>query len=106
MSKLKYRMEFEDICRHSDLGELINRPISISGGLLHRMYSVETTKGRYAVKLLNPSIMIRHTAMQNYINSEKIAQLVFKKTPALPAEKKMGTSYKMLMVNFIWFSIG
>lgn len=90
MSKLKYRMEFEDICRHSDLGELINRPISISGGLLHRMYSVETTKGRYAVKLLNPSIMIRHTAMQNYINSEKIAQLVFKKTPALPAEKKDG----------------
>lgn len=90
MSDVKYKIEFEDICRHSGLGELMNSPTPISGGLLHRMYAVETTTGKYAVKLLNPNIMIRQTAMQNYINSEKISSLVSKEIPALPAEKKDG----------------
>ncbi|WP_416144579.1 phosphotransferase [Planococcus koreensis] len=90
MSDVKYKIEFEDICRHSGLGELMNFPRSISGGLLHRMYAFETTTGKYAVKLLNPNIMIRETAMQNYINSEKISSMVSKEIPALPAEKKDG----------------
>lgn len=106
MSDVKYKMEFEDICRHSDLGDLVSSPTSISGGLLHRMYAVETTTGKYAVKLLNPSIMIRHTAMKNYINSEKIAHLVSKKIPALPSEKKNETIIQNVNGQFISFSNG
>jgi Ser/Thr protein kinase RdoA (MazF antagonist) len=90
MGDIKYKMDFEDLCQTSLLGELVNRPKSISGGLLHRMYAIETTKGKYAVKLLNPNIMIRPTAMQNYINSEKISNFVSNKIPALPAKKING----------------
>lgn len=90
MKDQKYKADFEEICRHWGLGELVKQPMPISGGLMHRMYMVETTGGKYAVKLLNPSIMERETAMQNYINSEKIAHLISKEISALPAEKKEG----------------
>ncbi|WP_335872658.1 hypothetical protein [Bacillus sp. 2205SS5-2] len=87
-------MDFEDLCQTSLLGKLVNDPKSISGGLLHRMYAIETTEGKYAVKLLNPQIMIRPTALKNYINSEKISNFVSNNVPALPAEKFMVTSFK------------
>ena len=34
------------------------------------MYAIETAQGKYAIKALNPQIMLRPLAMQNYINSE------------------------------------
>ncbi|EAD3615109.1 TPA_asm: phosphotransferase [Listeria monocytogenes] len=100
MNDAKYKMEFRSLCRYSALGELVNQPKSISGGLLHRMYSVETTTGKYAVKLLNPNIMIRQAAMQNYINSEKISSFVSKRIPALPAEKKNGNIVQQVNGQF------
>ncbi|MEI4802953.1 phosphotransferase [Bacillus sp. FJAT-51639] len=90
MGDLQYKSEFKDLCQTSQLGELLNAPESISGGLLHRMYAVETTKGKYAVKLLNPQIMLRPTAMRNYINSEKIANFLSNNIPTLPAKKLNG----------------
>ena len=42
------------ICRQLELGTLTAPPGPLSGGFLHKMYSLFTTKGRYAVKLLNP----------------------------------------------------
>jgi hypothetical protein len=45
-------------------------PISVTGGLLHRMYALQTTSGRYAIKALNPEIMYRPTALQNRILRE------------------------------------
>jgi len=70
---------------------MIGVPEEISGGLLHRMYAVETTQGKYAIKALNPQIMVRPEAMQNYINSERIANIALNNTPALPAKKFNGT---------------
>ncbi|MED1559036.1 phosphotransferase [Bacillus paramycoides] len=96
MEGIKYHLEFESICKNSFLGEMLNVPKSICGGLLHRMYAIETTKGKYALKLLNPQIMLRPTAIQNYINSEKIANLVSKRVPALPAKIIKGNSLQKI----------
>ena len=56
------------------LGNVVKDPVSVSGGLLHRMYHVTTSEGEYAVKVLNPNIMQRPHALQNTIYSEKIAK--------------------------------
>ena len=63
-----------NLCGKYELGELQDSPLSVEGGLLHRMFHVITSKGNYAIKLLNPDIMRRPTAMQNMINSERIAE--------------------------------
>ncbi|HDX9578466.1 TPA: phosphotransferase [Bacillus pseudomycoides] len=86
MTDLQYKLEFKDLCQTSQLGELLHAPESIFGGLLHRMYAVETTTGKYAIKLLNPQIMLRPTAIRNYINSEKVANFLFNSIPTLPAK--------------------
>lgn len=67
MDSIKENLEFESLCQKLFLGELVNVPTPLSGGLLHRIYAIRTTKGKYAIKLLNPQIMIRSTAIQNYI---------------------------------------
>lgn len=85
MGNLKYNLNFEKLCKVMQLGELVREPEAISGGLLHRMFSVETTKGKYAVKALNPQIMLRPTAMKNIINSERIANLASSQISVLPA---------------------
>lgn len=86
---------FKDLCRASRLGELRSRPTAVSGGLLHEMYQIETNSGKYAIKLLNPQIMNRPEALQNFINSERIANLAMKKIPALAAHIVDGESIQM-----------
>ncbi|WP_400247478.1 phosphotransferase [Niallia sp. JL1B1071] len=83
---------FKKICNESNLGEIVGVPFSISGGLLHKMYAIETDKGKFAIKRLNPQIMKRPNAWKNYINSERIANLVSKKVPATPAKIINGDS--------------
>ncbi|GAA0418893.1 hypothetical protein GCM10008934_07120 [Virgibacillus salarius] len=73
------------ICNNANLGEIVSPPEPISGGLLHKMYQIKTTNGKYAVKLLNPEIIKRPGAMTNYINSEKITNRVSNNIPARPA---------------------
>lgn len=90
MSGLQYNLHVEKLCHTLRLGELTGEPEPISGGFLHRMYAVETTQGKYAVKALNPQIMLRPTAMQNYIHSERIANIAVHRVPALPAKRFNG----------------
>lgn len=73
------------LCVGLQLGSVTNPPQELTGGLLNHMYGIETSKGKYAVKAINPQIMLRPTAMQNYINSEHIAQAAARVVPALPA---------------------
>ena len=56
-----------------ELGTVVDEPVPVTGGLLHKMYRVTTDKGTYAVKVLNPEIMKRPAALRNTVNSEKIA---------------------------------
>ena len=55
------------------LGNIIDEPIRVMGGLLNRMYKINTTSGSYAVKHLNPEVMKRKNAKENHILAEKIA---------------------------------
>lgn len=67
MENISYNLKFATLCAKYNLGLLMNEPEPITGGLLHRMYRLQTDKAQYAVKALNPQIMQRDTAMSNYI---------------------------------------
>ncbi len=86
-----YNVQFEKLCNMLNLGELIKPPEAITGGLLHRMFAIETTKGKYAIKALNPQIMARPTAKDNYILSEKIVRIASSRVPAQPAKIHKGS---------------
>lgn len=77
---------FEKICRQLELGGLTAPPEPLSGGFMHKMYSLETERGKYALKLLNPHIMKRNSAMTNYRQAEELeAKLEGRGIPILPA---------------------
>jgi Ser/Thr protein kinase RdoA (MazF antagonist) len=82
----QYNLQFGKLCNTLKLGQIIKTPEVILGGLLHRMFAIETTKGKYAVKALNPQIMARPTALNNYIRSETIANIVSNSLPAQPGK--------------------
>lgn len=92
MKNIKYNIQLVQLCHMLDLGEIRREPIALTGGLMHRIYFVETTKGKFAVKALNPSIMERPEAIKNYINSERIANVMYKYIPSLPAKIFNGNS--------------
>ncbi len=46
------------------------------GGLMHKMFKVETDKGVYCVKVLNPEVMSRSDAYNNFVVSEHISHFV------------------------------
>ena len=63
----------DNLIEHLELGTILNEPVQVKGGLLHKMYRVNTDKGVYVVKVLNSEIMKRPTALRHTVNSEKIA---------------------------------
>lgn len=76
----------EKICKEYNLGELLCKPSRLTGGFTHKMYSLFTTKGKYAVKLLNPFIMKRESAMNNYRTAEGFEEVLEQTDiPILPA---------------------
>ncbi|WP_306431116.1 aminoglycoside phosphotransferase family protein [Paenibacillus sp. XY044] len=92
--------EFHKLCHALKLGELRSAPVPVTGGLLHKMYAMQTTTGKYAVKVLNPQIMARSAARENYMASERIANYAVKIIPALPAKKFGGKSLQRLGEHF------
>ena len=92
----------KNFCENYGLGGVLAlRPVS--GGLLHKMYRVETTSGIYAVKVLNPEIMQRPTALQNTINSEKVAHALENIVP-LVAAKEFNGAY-VVEHDGTWFMV-
>ncbi len=76
----------EKLCKEYNLGELIQPPTRLTGGFMHKMYSLFTTQGKYAVKLLNPFIMQRKDAMDNYRTAEAFEKVLEQENlPILPA---------------------
>lgn len=84
--------QFEKLCNDLMLGEIVELPVAVTGGFMHRMYKLQTTLGTYVVKALNTEIMLRPTAMNNFINSERIANVAVGYVPALPAKVFNGNS--------------
>ena len=70
-------MNIEKFCEKYDFGKVINIT-KISGGLMHKMFKVETDKGIYCVKVLNPEVMSRKEAYGNFVVSESVSNLVKK----------------------------
>lgn len=69
---------FEKVIKKLKLGELISEPSQVTGGLTHRMFKVETTSGKYIIKLLNPNIMKRPTAMGNFNRADELEEILKK----------------------------
>ena len=95
--------QIKELCYSLHLGDWVTKPVPVSGGLLHTMYAVETTKGKYAVKALNPSIMKRPDALDNYIRSERVARTVSNNVAALPAKTFGGEAIQK--AGYQWFLV-
>ena len=67
---------FNLIAENLHLGKVIENPIQVTGGFMHRMFKVVTDNGRYIIKLLNPNIMKRPTAMDNYRIADDIEKIL------------------------------
>ena len=67
-------IKIENFCKGKNLGKVINIT-KLTGGLMHKMFKVETDKGIYAIKILNPEVMKRETAYNNFMVSETISNL-------------------------------
>jgi thiamine kinase-like enzyme len=98
---------FEMILNDLELGELTSPVISVSGGFMHKMYCMETTTGKYAIKLLNPEIMKRPDVFENYQTAEMLERkLQLNNLPIAPAltfhNKKMQCINKQYYYIFDW----
>ncbi len=69
---------FEKMVSVLNLGNITEGPLKVTGGLTHRMFKVFTDQGKYIVKLLNPNIMKRTTAMENFNRADSIEKLLKK----------------------------
>lgn len=100
MNNLINEMNFDKLCKVLQLGEPVNTPKPVTGGLIHRMYRVETTRGNYAVKVLNPQVMLRPAAKKQVIIAERIAGKAFLRIPAVPALKINGAVLQQIGSQF------
>lgn len=82
--------KIQRLCETYSLGILEKDPVLVTGGLLHKMYRVCTGMGEYAVKILNPDIMQRPEALNNMMNSERIANTFANKIPLVAAKLLQG----------------
>lgn len=90
MNKLVLSQRINELMKFLNLGKAIGEPKEVKGGLLHKMYCVTTSKGIFAVKELNNEIMKRPCALDNTINSEKIAAIFSNSIPAVASCKIQG----------------
>lgn len=67
------------VCQELNIGNQIIKIEKVSGGLLHEMFCIRTDQGIYAVKKLNPKVMKRKEAYQNFVCSEKFSRKVIQK---------------------------
>lgn len=87
-----YNLQFRTLCEKLRLGRLIGPTVPLTGGHLHRMFSVRTTGGHYAVKALNPLVMLRPRALGDINVSERISRIAACYIPAATALMFDGSS--------------
>lgn len=80
----------EKCVKKSGLGHLLEVPVQLSGGLMHRMFRVKTEKGIFALKLLNDEIMKRPQALRNMRLSERAAEELKNTVPLAGAVQIQG----------------
>ena len=66
--------QLTNLCNTFDLGTLLNAPKRVSGGLLHKMWRINTDEVSYAIKQLSSHINLANEAViKNYDLTEEIA---------------------------------
>ena len=70
---------FDKMVKKLNLGNIIEEPLKVTGGLTHRMFKIVTDEGRYIVKLLNPYIMKRPTSMSNFNRADRYEEILKEK---------------------------
>jgi Ser/Thr protein kinase RdoA (MazF antagonist) len=93
---MDYNLQPDKLCAALELGRLLEEPAALTGGHLHRMYSVVTDRGRYAVKALNPGVMLRPPALPAIRRAEQTAVIAAGSIPALPALIINGSAVQLL----------
>ena len=74
------------LCLKCNLGNIMDSPNKVAGGLMHEMFHVCTDKGEYAIKILNPDIMRRPKALANMVNSEMVSNALSDIIPLIAAK--------------------
>ena len=72
------RAQVTRLCALYDLGEPLTEAQMVTGGQLHRLWHLTTTRGSFAVKQLNAAIMRKPGIQHEYRISEYIAQSMSK----------------------------
>ena len=80
------------LIQHFNLGQQVQPPERVHGGLLHIMWRLDTDKGSYAIKQLSKDIDLKNErVIKNYELSEKIAsRFSALGIPAVPAIENTG----------------
>ena len=91
------------LMKRCGLGEVTAEITPVSGGLMHRMFKVRTDSGIYAVKRLNPEIMKRPVARENYAVAEELeARLEEARIPMVAAMTLKGRKMQELDGEFFY----
>lgn len=96
--------DFLDLIAESlQLGKVVETPVRVTGGFMHRMFKVVTENGRYIIKLLNPNIMKRPTAMGNYKIADDIEEILEQNNiPAVYALEFNGSKMQKLQGQYYY----
>lgn len=82
--KKEYNIHIEGLFHELRLGDILELPEPINGGLLHKSFKVKNSDNKiYFVKALNPQIMARPEALANYTFSDEVSILA--KEAGIPA---------------------
>lgn len=85
------------------LGKVLEKPVQVTGGFMHRMFKVVTENGKYIIKLLNPNIMKRPTAMGNYKTADGIEKILKQHhIPAVYALEFNGTAMQEICGQYFY----
>ena len=108
MEKNNINLIIKKLLKICNLGNLLENPVRISGGLLNKMYKVIANNGIYAIKLLNPEVMKRKDAKDNHIFAEMVSNIAKQNgVSCLPAKKLNGLTLQEMdgyyFLIFDWF---
>jgi Ser/Thr protein kinase RdoA (MazF antagonist) len=65
--------QIEKVCDAFELGKPVSTPQLVTGGFLHRVWRIKTTKSLFAIKELNREVISEYNAHQRFRQSEQIA---------------------------------
>lgn len=76
------------LCAIYDVGDMVGELQEVTGGFVHRIWRLHTTRGSYAIKQLNSIIMQYPNIYETYRTSERIAAAMYAEgVPAVVALK-------------------